>query len=267
MTKLLSMKTDPIFTLVNSEYGADFFTKRMSIMREQFTTTGILVLPDFLSSSVIHQLQSEAAQLKEQAYFSNSTYNIYVLPSDLTRSAQSIRNRQFLSTKSCIADDQVPGRSFLRALYNSQVFRDFLQELVGTSTLYPYTDTLSCININYYAPGDSLEWHFDNADFAVTLLLKQCEVGGRYEYFKDIRYQPDGEENYSEIEKALAGKLIAQQVSVTPGSLMVFKGNKSLHRVTKVLAGERILVTLNYNSKPGVSLSEQSRKTFFGRLE
>ena len=45
-----------------------------------------------------------------------------------------------------------------------------------------------------------------------------------------------------------------------------FKGNKSIHQVTEVIKGERILVTFNYNVTKGVSLSEQSRKTFFGRI-
>ena len=47
---------------------------------------------------------------------------------------------------------------------------------------------------------------------------------------------------------------------------MIFKGNKSIHQVTAVEEGERILVTFNYNTKMGVSLSEKSRETFFGRI-
>tara|TARA_E500000075_G_C6877123_1_gene262624 strand:+ start:107 stop:277 length:171 start_codon:yes stop_codon:yes gene_type:complete len=51
------------------------------------------------------------------------------------------------------------------------------------------------------------------------------------------------------------------------GDLMIFKGNKSIHQVTPVEEGERILVTFNYNEIPGISLSEQSRRTFFGRIK
>ena len=51
------------------------------------------------------------------------------------------------------------------------------------------------------------------------------------------------------------------------GDLMIFKGNKSIHQVTAVEEGERILVTFNYNEAEGISLSEQSRKTFFGRIK
>ena len=48
---------------------------------------------------------------------------------------------------------------------------------------------------------------------------------------------------------------------------MIFKGNKSIHQVTAVEEGERILVTFNYNEAEGISLSEKSRKTFFGRIK
>ena len=51
------------------------------------------------------------------------------------------------------------------------------------------------------------------------------------------------------------------------GDLMIFKGNKSIHQVTSVEEGERVLVTFNYNETKGVSLSEQSRRTFFGRIK
>ena len=47
---------------------------------------------------------------------------------------------------------------------------------------------------------------------------------------------------------------------------MIFKGKESIHRVTKVIKGERILITFNYNINEGVSLSKESRKTFFGRI-
>ena len=41
-----------------------------------------------------------------------------------------------------------------------------------------------------------------------------------------------------------------------------------MHRVTPTEGSqERILVVLAYNSKPGISLSEEARMTFFGRLQ
>ena len=66
--------------------------------------------------------------------------------------------------------------------------------------MYPYSDPLSSININYYDEGDALGWHFDNSDFTITLLIKNCIKGGVYEFFNNMRYN-DGQENYDFVEK------------------------------------------------------------------
>ena len=52
------------------------------------------------------------------------------------------------------------------------------------------------------------------------------------------------------------------------GALVLFRGRNALHRVTPV-EGERtrMLVVLAYNAKPGISLSESARMTFYGRLQ
>ena len=80
-----------------------------------------------------------------------------------------------------------------------------------------------------------------------------------------MRYDKEGNENYKLVEDVLNEKISPNVQSAYEGDLMIFKGNKSLHRVTQVNKGERILVTFNYNNKKGLPLSEQSRMTFFGR--
>jgi len=68
-------------------------------------------------------------------------------------------------------------------------------------------------------------------------------------------------------KKILDNNLEGTKVKSFEGDLMIFKGNKSIHQVTPVEEGERILVTFNYNETLGISLSEQSRRTFFGRIK
>ena len=53
-----------------------------------------------------------------------------------------------------------------------------------------------------------------------------------------------------------------------PGTLVLFRGRNSIHRVTPVEGDlTRILAVLAYNSEPNISLSETSRMTFYGRLD
>ena len=246
-------------------YDEAFFTDPDKNLGRALDETGILVLSNFVSPQALAKLQREASVLKSKAYRSTSVYNVYVLPDDKKLSSNAPRNKKFETTKGCISDDQVPKDSLLRIIYNADSFLAFICKLHGLKALFPYADKLSSININYYDAGDSLEWHFDNADFAVSLLLKQCEQGGIYQYVPNMRYKGDGKENHELLEKILDGKVKPQRATVKAGDLMIFRGNRSLHRVTKVQKGERVLVTLNYNEKPGISLSEKSRMTFFGR--
>ena len=52
------------------------------------------------------------------------------------------------------------------------------------------------------------------------------------------------------------------------GTLALFRGRNSMHRVTPVYGGStRVLAVLAYNSEPGVALSESARMTFYGRLD
>ena len=71
--------------------------------------------------------------------------------------------------------------------------------------------------------------------------------------------------NIAPLQESIA--TLTTKVDSLEGDLMIFKGNKSIHQVTAVEEGERVLVTFNYNEVEGIPLSEQSRKTFFGRIK
>ena len=262
----MSQNIDPLFKILGQAYDEKFFRSRVGSCKNIVEREGILVLPDFVSAEAIKKLQEEAKNLKPQAFRSSSAYNLYVLGEDQNFSKDAPRNRLFKTTKGCIADDQIPATSYLRAIYDSPAFRGFLCQVLGIDELFPYADGLSSININYYDPGDSLEWHFDNADFAITLLVQKCEKGGEYQYFTNMRYQ-DGKEDYERVRQCIDGETEPQKKSLDEGGLMIFRGNRSLHRVSRIKAGERVLITLNFNKKSGVALSEKSRQTFFGRTK
>lgn len=252
--------------LLGTNYDPTFFAtgeEHTKLLKEK----GILVFPEFINDFGLGQIQKEATALKPNAYQSTSEYNVYVLPTDPEFPLDSPRNQLMKTTKKCVPNDLIALDSPLMTLYNSPTIQKWFSTLMGVSNLYPYSDPLSSVNINYYEEGDALGWHFDNSDFTITLLAKNCKKGGIYEYFTDMRYTEHGEENYPLVKKILNDKVPSEQQPAQSGDLMIFKGNKSLHRVTEVLEGERILVTFNYNLEEGIPLSEQSRKTFFGRIQ
>ena len=244
----------------------DYFFNNGSNYSKILESEGILIFNSFINRKGLINLQKEAADLKYLSYQSSSEYNVYVSEYDNSFPDDSPRNRIMSTSKKCLPNDLIPNDSILQTLYNSRAIRSFFMDLLNKKELFPYSDPLSSININYYDKGDALGWHFDNSDFTITLLIKNCEKGGIYEFFNDMRYK-DGKEDYNFVEKILDKKVLGTKVDSFEGDLMIFKGNKSIHQVTAVEKGERILVTFNYNEIEGIPLSEESRRTFFGRIK
>ena len=73
--------------------------------------------------------------------------------------------------------------------------------------------------------------------------------------------------NYALAGQILDGDIPAKTLSMNAGTLVLFRGRNSIHRVTPVKGDRtRMLVVLAYNTEPDISLSESARMTFYGRL-
>ena len=235
--------------------------------KEILDKEGVLVLKELLQPNIIQTILKEAESQEYLAYFCVNNHNVYLEPSDNSYSANHARNRNIVSSKGCITDNQVPIDSPLRILYNSDEFKSFLCSVLGEKSLYKYDDDLSSINIHYANEGQELGWHFDNSSFAITLLIQKPQDGGSFEYIRDFRDFENNEMNYGGVTDLLNGKCKPKVLSMEPGCLVLFRGRNAVHRVTPTIGNRvRILSVLAYNSKPGVKLSETARKTFFGKL-
>lgn len=98
---------------------------------------GSVVLPDFINVHALQEMKEEAIEKKQLAFFSDKTHTAYLSPSDPHFPNDHPRNRQVVSTKGCITDDQVGENSALRILYDSKKFRQFLCTVLGESQLSP----------------------------------------------------------------------------------------------------------------------------------
>lgn len=236
--------------------------------RETLARDGALVLPGFLTAEAIAAVRREGEENQGLAYYCSQQHTVYLQPVDPTFAADHPRNRMVDSSKGLIADDQVPANSPLRVLYKSELFRDFLCDVLGEAALYDYADPLSSVNIHYAKKGQELGWHFDNSSFAITLMIQEPERGGAFEYVSDLRDADNGESNFEGVRQVLDGETEPRVLAMGAGALVLFRGRNSIHRVAPV-EGERtrMLVVLAYNAEPGVELSESARETFYGRLQ
>ncbi|MCH8530916.1 MAG: 2OG-Fe(II) oxygenase [Saccharospirillum sp.] len=252
-----------ILDLTRYPLGDDAFRQQC---RQTLMQDGALVLPGFMKVEAVEQVRQEGLAQKHLAYYTTNQHNVYLSDPDPAYADTHPRNRRVNSSKGCITDDQIGPDSPLRQLYDAEGFRDFLGTLLEES-LYPYADPLSSINLHYASEGQELGWHFDNSSFATTLLIEKPAAGGVFEYVENLRDADRGDMNYEGVEQVLAGKITPKQLSMEPGTLVLFRGRNAMHRVTPTIGAiTRMLAVLAYNSQPGVALSENARMTFFGRL-
>ena len=228
---------------------------------------GVLVLPDFLTPEALAAVHAEARAGRKDAYFCAQNHSVYLTPPDPAYPEDHPANRQVVSSKGCICDDQVAADSALRQLYDAEEFRAFVKAVTGQAELHSYADPLSSINIHYAEQGQELGWHFDNSSFVITLLIQKPGAGGRFEYLKDLRDAGAGEMNFDGVGALLDGKVAPEVLTMEPGTLVLFRGRNSVHRVSPNESDvTRMLAVLAYNAEPGVALSESARQTFYGRL-
>ena len=106
-------------------------------------------------------------------------------------------------------------------------------DILGFDALYPYVDDVAPLNVLVYPPGKGTGWHFDIAEFVVTLLIRSPRGGGVYEYAPFIRSEDD--EGFGAVGAILAGERHGvYELSQPEGALVIFKGHHTLHRVTPV---------------------------------
>jgi hypothetical protein len=162
-----------------------------------------------------------------------------------------------------VAADLIPADFLLSQLYHSDLMLDFLSA-VTERPIYRNQDPYQSLNISVMNQGGCQQWHFDSGDMVITLLLQEPEGGGIFEYAPAIRAETD--ENFDAVQRVLDG--CSEQVNqnrLQAGTLSLFRGHYSLHRVTPV-EGERqrLQAILGYSTKPGLLGSKASSILHYG---
>ena len=235
--------------------------------RSELKKNSILVLNNFLTKEALVKLQHEAQTLHDKTFYCSQNHNIFLTRKNTQLDNNHPCNIEIKSDKGCVPHDLIPHDSHLRTIYNSAVFQSFIQSVLSLDKIHPYADTLSSINYNYYEKNQQLGWHFDNASFAITLMIQQPAAGGNFQYVVDARNVEKSTVNVQLIDSVLQNKHPVEELRSEEGTLVLFYGRNYLHRVLPVTSKKnRILATLNYNLEKNIKLSESARLLFFGRL-
>jgi hypothetical protein len=234
--------------------------------RAALQAVGACDLPGFLRPEAIAAAVASALSVRDRAYRTEQTHDIEF--SGLASAALADgdpRRARIRSGKEGTALDDIPADSPVLALYESDELTAFVGRALEIDPIYRSADPLGALNYMYYAPGDELGWHFDGADFVVTLLLQGSRAGGTFEFAPMLRSEDD--RNDEGVRALLAGTSDrVQTMSGEAGTLALFRGHWSPHRVTPVAGTQtRINAVLSYARAPGHRLTEETYRLFYGR--
>src|SRR5215472_16498307 len=241
------------------------YRKLVARARRGLSLRGACVFEGFMRTDAVDDTLAEVDPLQASAFVCSQPHNVYLVDPDPAYPAAHARNRLVRSEKAIIADDELPAASPLRAIYEWDRFRTFLCHALQIEHVFPFADPLASVNINFYSAGQELGWHFDNSKFTVTIMLREADAGGAFEFVPNIR--DDTEVGYPVVDRILNGRRAGvAELKQGPGSLVLFKGSRSLHRVAPSFGSSpRTIAILSYTSEPGHGLKEHTRRLFYGR--
>ena len=169
------------------------------------------------------------------------------------------------TSNNTLCGDQI-GDTPVMAIYHWQPLQAFLADVMEKPALYPMDDVMASANVMSYRGGQALNWHFDRSEFTTTLLIQPPSEGGVFEYRRDLR--TDDDPNYEGVAALLNGRDPEMvQMSVEPGTLNVFRGKNTAHRVTPSTGTDpRVIAVLTYYESPGATFTDEERLGFYGRV-
>ena len=237
--------------------------------RAELDEFGACDLEGFLHPAAVDPVVAWGIEEAPNAFRKTVEHTVYFDRPDpeLVLSEDDPRRARVRSAKGGLAYDLMPADLPLRVLYESDELTEFVGSALGLDEVYRHADPLGALNVMLYEPGDELGWHFDNAHFVVTLMLQPPRSGGDFEYVPMLRSADDP--NYDGVAALLAGSRDGVRgMSGTSGTLALFRGHYSPHRVTPVTGDRpRVNAVLAYSTESDARLSRATRELFYGRTD
>ncbi len=214
-----------------------------------------------LAAQAVASLQDEFAN---RSFLHERNHNIYFSDNIKGLAVDHPAHRKIMTSNRTLCADQLPAQP-LMDVYNWQPLHQFLAATMEVTALYPMDDPLASVNVMSYGEGQALNWHFDRSEFTTTLLLQAAKSGGAFEYRTGLR--SDADPNYDGVGDLLRGHdPYVEQISLSPGTLNVFKGKNTAHRVTPIEGDtNRVIAVFCYYENPGVAFTDEERLGFYGR--
>jgi alkylated DNA repair dioxygenase AlkB len=233
--------------------------------RADLAANGMFNLEGLVRPEAVRRAMDEIRPVMETLSFVHKrSHNIYFKKEVPGLSADHPALRHVDTINHTVCSDQIP-QSVPMWIYEWPQFAVFLAATMDKAALFTMRDPLARMNVMCYREGEALNWHFDRSEFTTTLLLQSPSGGGEFEYRSDLR--SDSDPNYDGVARLLEGKDPAiRTLKLAAGTLNVFKGKNTLHRVTPCKGPlERYIAVFSFYERPGVMFSREEQIGFYGR--
>ena len=228
---------------------------------------GSFSMPGFVHRSAVAEMAAEASTLQNLAYQGPTEVTPYFFNYDLGKGIKVADDhplkRKGKRNLSQVASDLIPDHHRLSRLYHSPVLTDFLAAILDQA-VYRNQDKYQSLNISVMNAGGCQQWHFDSGPMVTTLLLQAPEAGGVFEYVPELR--SDESENFGQVQQVLDGVSDGvKRLKLEAGTLSLFRGHYSMHRVTEVVGRRtRIQAILGFSTTPGMQGNLDSSILHYG---
>lgn len=234
--------------------------------QQQLRSDGCVVLKGFICTDALAAMRKETQRLAPQAHYNQTHTNPYnsdgdpALPDNHPKNVFGDRSNGF------VGGDLIDDDTAIRRIYHDPDFQRFIAAAMDEPELYEYADPIAGLVINVLRDGCQHPWHYDSNEFIVTMMTKQPDAGGQFEYCPRIRNPQD--ENFAAVQQVLEGdRSLVKSLELHPGDVQIFYGRYSLHRVARVVgARERHTVIFGYARQPGFIGRAERTQRIFGRM-
>jgi hypothetical protein len=251
----------PALTAVNAERYQLSDSALIARANEQMQNEGVCVLPQFITASAVRAMVSECDTLAPLAHRSAPRRNPYLTKA--SSAGDGTAATVLHDSLEVLAYDHFPASSVLRQLYESEALLEFIRACLGVEQLYRYADPFGALNVSIMRDGDVLDWHFDMTDFVVSIALQSSSHGGDFENASRIR--DAGEDAIADLLSGDRRRVRVEPMSA--GTLMLFNGRRSMHRVSPIVGRvPRYVALLAYDTKPGTDSTDELKLSRYGRL-
>jgi hypothetical protein len=264
LSEIVDLERYPI-TDLQSGQGRELVAR----CRAEFVDAVSCELPGFIRPSAVEAVIADVEAREEHAFRSSrerSAYGFYAPSHDESpdieegdpHAAPQWRDVCYL------AYDEFPPGGVLHTLYESAEVCAFTAALLGLPEIHPVADPLMAAPVSLYYEDCQLGWHCDTQEFTVTVMFRTSEAGGVFEY---MPLAGPGDANFHRVPAVFEGERTeVRSVDIQPGSIVLFRGANTLHRVTRSRGRKpRLLSVFHLEQQPGRVYPEQWKVDVFGR--